>query len=136
MTAPTPDPTTASAPTSARSGDGDIRERLEDWLIDNNWSDAYDLSHALMSSGFITPSVDGANVTGQPSSHARKGGRLQHVVVHVLVGLENPPMQFDDVLIFGQELDALRHIIGKSDWLYVAVAHGQSVAEALKVARS
>ena len=70
----------------------------------------------------------------QSPKSSRTGARLQHVVV--LVHDAHTPPRFGDVLIFGQELDALRHIVGKSDWRYVAVAHGQSVAEALKAAGS
>lgn len=64
------------------------------------------------------------------------GPRLQHVVAHV--SDEHIPAQhiYDDVLVFGQELDALRHTHGKTGWVYVAVAHGQSVVEALKAAGS
>lgn len=60
--------------------------------------------------------------------------RQQHVVVHVGGGIDSDPL-FDDVLVFGTELDALRFILGKPDWLYAAVAHGDSVAEALKAAQ-
>lgn len=63
----------------------------------------------------------------------RRPARMQHVVVHVADPLQD---LVDDVLVFGQEIDALRHIIGKPDWRYVAVPHGQSVAEVLKAAGS
>lgn len=56
--------------------------------------------------------------------------KRQHVAVEVNGGIP----QFTDVVVFGQEIDALRHIIGQTGWKYVAVAHGESVAEALKAA--
>jgi hypothetical protein len=65
----------------------------------------------------------------------KKPARMQHVVVQLLPG-GAAGTAFDDMLVFGQEIDALRHIIGKPDWRYVAVPHGASVAEALKAAGS
>ncbi len=61
----------------------------------------------------------------------------QHVVAHIDAefGTKANPV-FDDVLVFGTEIDALRFIRGKPDWLYAAVAHGDSVAEALKGIRT
>lgn len=66
----------------------------------------------------------------------KAGPRLQHVVAHVNENHVKHEGIFDDVVVFGQEIDALRHIIGKPDWLYVAVQHGQSFKDALKAARS
>lgn len=68
--------------------------------------------------------------------------RLQHVVAHVVepdaaarVTLRSD-QAFDEVLVFGQEIDALRHTHGKTGWVYAAVKHGQSFVEALKAASS
>lgn len=63
-----------------------------------------------------------------------KPARRQHVVAHRVAptrDVENPPI-FDEVVVFGQEIDALRHILGQPDWVYVAVEHGQPLTEALK----
>lgn len=69
-----------------------------------------------------------SDTTTPPAKKAApaKGDRLQHVAV------ETDGHVIDDVVIFGTELLALRHIVGKPGWEYVAVSHGQSVAEALK----
>lgn len=61
-----------------------------------------------------------------------KPARKQHVVAHVDEDTEHmPDASYDEVLVFGQEIDALRHILGKPGWVYAAVAHGQSFTEAL-----
>jgi hypothetical protein len=65
----------------------------------------------------------------------KAGPRLQHVVAHRNDEKANP-MLFDEIRIYGQELDALRAIIGKPDWVYAAVAHGQNFTDQLKAARS
>lgn len=57
-----------------------------------------------------------------------KGPRLHHVAAHVAVleGAEpGEPALFDEVLVFGTELEALRHIVGKAGWVYKALANGQ-----------
>ena len=74
-----------------------------------------------------------AEAGSKAATKVKPAARLQHVVVHET---EDERPGFDDVIVHGQELDALRSIIGKSDWRYVAVRHGQSVAEALKAAGS
>lgn len=57
---------------------------------------------------------------------APKSDRLQHVAV------ETDGSVIEDVVVFGTELLALRHIVGKPGWEYVAVRHGESVRAALK----
>lgn len=63
------------------------------------------------------------------------GPRQQHVVAHTdpKYGIEG---QYDEILVFGQKIDALEYCHGKPGWVYAAVSHGQSFAEALKAARS
>ncbi len=56
--------------------------------------------------------------------------RLQHVVVHTKAATGGPD-EFDDVHVFGTELEALRYMLGKPDLVYAAVPHGASVREAL-----
>lgn len=69
-----------------------------------------------------------------PSKPAKSPGpRLQHVVAHIA----GPTIdKFDEVVVFGQEIDALRHIVGKQGWVYAPVAHGQSFTQALKAAQA
>lgn len=64
------------------------------------------------------------------------GPRLQHVVAHVNENHVPHENIFDEVLVFGQKIDALEYCHGKPGWAYAAVAHGQSFVEALKAARS
>ena len=52
-----------------------------------------------------------------------KAARLQHVVAH---RYQQADGLFDEILVFGTELDALRHIVSKADWEYQALAHGQA----------
>ena len=66
----------------------------------------------------------------------KKPARLQHVVAHTPeVTIDEKP-HFDEVLVFGQKIDALEYCHGKPGWAYAAVAHGQSFVDALKAARS
>ena len=53
-----------------------------------------------------------------------KAARQQHVVAHRWRGGE--ASVYDEILVFGTELEALRHIVGKHDWEYKALAHGQA----------
>lgn len=71
--------------------------------------------------------------TETPTSKKPAGPRLQHVVAH-----ENEHVEgvYDEVLVFGQEIDALRHLLSKTGWVYAAVPHGRSFADALKAAAS
>lgn len=75
----------------------------------------------------------------------QSGARLQHVVARRQnsVGQQlgstepAPAMLFDEVLVFGQKVDALEHIYQASGrWVYAAVSHGQSFVEALKAANA
>ena len=63
--------------------------------------------------------------------------RLQHVVAHQIE--KNSAFDgdgYDEVLVFGQKIDALEYCHGKPGWAYAAVAHGESFVEALKAARA
>lgn len=64
--------------------------------------------------------------------------RLQHIAAHA-VGTSvtgTGPAAYDEILVFGQEIDALRHILGKTDWVYAAVSHGQPFTDALNGSRN
>jgi len=70
-------------------------------------------------------------MTGVAGEKAKRtpGPRMQHVIAH----RTDPNMTtFDEVLVFGQEIDALRAILGKPDWVYAAVQHGASFVAALR----
>lgn len=76
-------------------------------------------------------------MTGPAAEKAKKPARLQHVVAHVKPDTDHmPDPAYDEVVVFGQEIDALRHTHGKTGWVYAAVAHGQSFTDALKAAKS
>lgn len=64
----------------------------------------------------------------------KAGARLQHVVAHVQE--DHLGDCYDEVLVFGQKIDALEYCHGKPGWAYAAVAHGQSFGEALKAAKA
>lgn len=64
-----------------------------------------------------------------------KPARRQHVAVRLHGEHTWSAPAYDEIVVFGQKIDALEHIVdhGRENWRYVAVSHGQSVAEALKV---
>lgn len=59
------------------------------------------------------------------------GPRQHHVAVHVRpVGAGSSVELFDEIVVFGTELEALRHIVGKDGWTYKPLANGQTFSEA------
>ena len=56
--------------------------------------------------------------------------RAQHVVAHIddKLGTKANPV-YDDVYVFGTELEALRFMLGKPGLVYAALRHGQSFAD-------
>jgi hypothetical protein len=70
----------------------------------------------------------------QPTTK-KKPARLQHVVAHIHSRIGGEP-QFDEVVVFGQKIDALEYCHGKTDWVYAAVPHGASFTVALKAAQA
>ena len=69
-----------------------------------------------------------SDTTEKPTTKPAKAARQQHVVAHLADsntdGTGKP--RYDDVVVFGQEIDALRHIVGKDGWVYKPLAHGQA----------
>lgn len=58
----------------------------------------------------------------ETTKQRRVGPRAHHVVAHVAA---TDAAAYDEILVFGTELDALRHIVGKAGWEYRALANGQ-----------
>lgn len=59
---------------------------------------------------------------------SRKGPRLHHVAVHDVLDPDGKT-RFDNVVVFGTELEALRFIIGQPGWSYQRLSNGQQFAE-------
>lgn len=53
--------------------------------------------------------------------------RQNHLVAHI----NNEPGHtgYDDIVVFGTEIDALRFLVGKTDWVYAPLANGQKFTE-------
>ena len=49
----------------------DARRALEDWLIDNRWPDAYDLSHAILASDWLAEQIAAAEQRGREDNDER-----------------------------------------------------------------
>jgi hypothetical protein len=77
-----------------------------------------------------TPDTDKNAPSEGKDRRRRQTPRTLHVVVRQ--ERKDGPRSFNDAVIHGQELEALRSIIGKPDWHYVALRPGESLAEALK----
>lgn len=65
------------------------------------------------------------------------GPRLQHVAarraMHPINGTEMDA--YDEVVVFGQKVDALEHIYqADGQWIYAALGHGQPLTDALNQA--
>jgi len=59
---------------------------------------------------------------------AKKAPRAHHVVARM--NQEPGEGGYDEIVVFGTELEALRHIVGKADWVYAQLANGQQFSEA------
>lgn len=58
----------------------------------------------------------------------RKGPRLHHVAAHEVEGKYNDSgdVVYDEIVVFGTEIEVLRFVHGKSGWVYKRLANGQS----------
>lgn len=62
-----------------------------------------------------------------PATGRQTGPRQHHVAVHQAAA---DAAAYDEIVVFGTEIEALRHIVGKAGWEYKPLANGQPFSEA------
>ena len=86
------------------------------------------------SPGAPNPSATKKTTAAKKATSSSSTGRTSklHVLVHASDDKVNPVL-FDDALVYGDELAALRDAVHRdAGWTYVSVGKGESIAEALK----